>query len=138
MVVFAGPSGSGLDSLAAQGLPDGSPGLNGASRRWPQPRGPALAPPGLWVPSSRLTGKPVTGPAAMRRKEIGACHPMYPPAVRRAGTSWRLGQKHQSGLGDERVDQCRPVLDALQPGADDRGELVDAVGGEVAQAAFDM
>jgi hypothetical protein len=42
----------------------------------------------------------------------------------------------ESGLGEEAWDQVGSVLDAFQPGADDRGEVVDAVDGEVAQAGF--
>ena len=42
----------------------------------------------------------------------------------------------QSGLGQESADEGGPVLDALEPVLDDRGELVHVAGGEVAQAVL--
>jgi hypothetical protein len=42
-----------------------------------------------------------------------------------------LWSEHQTRLGDERVDESRPVLDAFQAGPHDRGQLIDAAGGEV-------
>jgi hypothetical protein len=40
--------------------------------------------------------------------------------------------------GEESVDEDGPVLDALEPVAGDRQEMVDAVDGEVADAAFEV
>src|SRR5690606_30602652 len=50
----------------------------------------------------------------------------------------RLWVEGQAGLGEEAGQQVGSVLDAFEPVAHDRGELVDAGGGEVAQAAFDV
>ncbi len=48
----------------------------------------------------------------------------------------RSGFEGQSGLGEEPADELGPVLDTLEPVPDDRGQLVDAAGGEVAQAVL--
>jgi hypothetical protein len=42
----------------------------------------------------------------------------------------------QSGLGEEPADEGGPVLDALEPALDDRGELVHVADSEVAQAVL--
>jgi hypothetical protein len=47
------------------------------------------------------------------------------------GWGWRV-----SGLGQESLHESGPVLDALEPVLDDRGELVHVAGGEIAQAVF--
>ena len=48
----------------------------------------------------------------------------------------RLGFEGEASLGEEPVDERGPVLDALEPVPGDGGELVDAAGGEVAQAVL--
>ena len=48
-----------------------------------------------------------------------------------------FGFEAESGLGEESVDEGGPVLDALEPVLDDRGQLVGgAAGSQVAQAVF--
>ena len=42
----------------------------------------------------------------------------------------------ESGLAEESLDEIGPVLNAPEPAADDRGELVEGGGGEVAQAVL--
>ena len=44
------------------------------------------------------------------------------------------GFEGEARLGEERLDEGGPVLDALEPVPDDDGELVNVAGGEVAQA----
>jgi hypothetical protein len=44
----------------------------------------------------------------------------------------------ESGLGDEAVDETGSVLDALESGLDQLGEVVDAMGGEVTQTVFEI
>ena len=39
-------------------------------------------------------------------------------------------------MGEEGVDETGPVLDGLEPVLDDRGELVNVAGGEIAQAVL--
>jgi hypothetical protein len=41
-------------------------------------------------------------------------------------------------VDEETVEEVGPVLDALESAADDRGEVVNAGDGEVAQAVFDV
>jgi hypothetical protein len=47
-----------------------------------------------------------------------------------------LGLEGKPGLGEEPLDQGGPVLDALEPVLDDRGELIHVDGCEIAQAVF--
>jgi hypothetical protein len=48
-----------------------------------------------------------------------------------------FGFEVESGLGEEAVDQCGPVLDALEPVLDDGGQLAGgAAGAQVAEAVF--
>ena len=44
--------------------------------------------------------------------------------------------RHETGDGPS-LDEFRSVLDALESGLHDQGQLVDAMDGEVAQTAFD-
>src|SRR5215468_3525173 len=48
----------------------------------------------------------------------------------------RFGLEGEPGLGEEALDEGGPVLDALEPVLDDRGELAHVPDGEVAQAVF--
>jgi hypothetical protein len=50
----------------------------------------------------------------------------------RSDPLWRFGVEGESGLGEEAIDEVGPVLDALEPVLHDGGQMVDAVGGEVA------
>lgn len=47
--------------------------------------------------------------------------------------SWWFGLEGESGLCEEAVDEVGPVLDVLEPVFHDGGQVVDAVGSEVAQ-----
>jgi hypothetical protein len=46
--------------------------------------------------------------------------------------------EYRAGPGDEGVDEFGPVLCALEASSADRGELVDASGGQVAQPTLDV
>src|ERR1022692_2417294 len=47
-----------------------------------------------------------------------------------------FGFEGEPGLGEEPVDERRPVLDAFEPVLHDGGQLVNGAGGEVAQAVL--
>jgi hypothetical protein len=51
------------------------------------------------------------------------------------GLRW-FGFDAESGLSQESVDEGGPVLDALEPVLDDRGELVHVADGEVPRPFF--
>jgi hypothetical protein len=52
-----------------------------------------------------------------------------------AKAHWLEGE---SGLAEESGEQCRVVLQPLEPGLHQGDELVDASGGAVAQAALEV
>jgi hypothetical protein len=51
---------------------------------------------------------------------------------------WRLRSEVESGLGEEAVDEAGPVLHPCEPGLHQRGQLIDALLGEVGQRSLQV
>ena len=50
----------------------------------------------------------------------------------------RLWVEGQPGVGEEGVGEFGSVLEAFEPVLDDRGQVIDALDSEVAEAAFEV